>query len=404
MTYTDITPSLEHIERALFGPSDLLLERWAQSPDKIPSDTLASLEADEVAIKLRNDLMNQKAQEVIESSDAVSLPITMPSFLKQTVQRHLHVQNTDFSHVPQAGQIVSVTKINGPKGALGWDLPRPHAVLLSDPTEHPDIWYGWLVAPETLYAGEWDFVIQDDDGTVSPFAGMVQMLNPVHVYLCNVGTVIGQLTENALQTVRMLGMSMVTNTPLPVMGQAGAWVMREIDGRVIVTGSDILDEEDPRVQYQILYAHAVQAVTEPARLVAAEPSYWNKLLTVIQKKFQDMDKYLVPQPRIAMAMGEHNEPTDMAYQLGTFPLMMHLSSEEQSMVNIVIHHQDSEESFIISVLDDSGMPYVEKMLNSRNPKAKISIPIHDTFSLNILGESNCKEVRIDSISLDMLGQ
>jgi len=402
MSYTEITPSLEHIERALFGPSDALLQCWLETPDRIPADLRASLEHDDSAVLLRNATFNLNEDDTGDAHVAEADSCAMPSFLKQTVQRHLHAQQTDFGRSPQAGQIVSVTKIDGPQGSLGWDLPRPHAVLLSESTEHPDIWYGWMVAPETLYAGEWDFVIQEDDGTASPFAGMVQMCNPVHVYLRNIGSVIGQLTDDTLQTVRMLGMYMITNTPLPVMGQAGAWVMRQIDDQVIVTGTDIVDEDDPRVQYQMLYAHAAVAVKEPARLVAAEPSLWNQWLTAIQQSFAGVGEFLVPQPRVAMAMGESNSTADVAYQLGSFPLLAHLACEDETMLQIVVSHQPNGEACAVKIIDDSGMPLFESILDNEHPTAKIRILMNEPFSWHIKGEVSHKELTINPADLESL--
>jgi len=395
------TPTLEHIERDLFGPSDQMLQCWAKTPEKVPDDLRASLEKDESAIQMRDDFLSSieedNSEEKGQGIDALNHK--MPEFLQHAVNRLVSAQQANYGQLPQAGQIVSVSKIHGPEGDLGWDLPRPHAVLLSEPTEHPDIWYGWMVAPETMYASEWDFVIQEDDGLVSPFAGSVQMWNPVHLYLKNVGAVIGRLNADALYAARMIGVHMITNDPLPTLGQAGAWVLRQVDKRMVVTGQDIVEEDDPRIAYQQMYVHAAIAVKEPARLVATEPGLFASFLTSLQERLLDIGDLLAPQPRVALAMGEPNT----AYRLGSLPLQLYLSEEADDFLEIVIAYQADagRAGYGVLVLDDCGIPLLNVTLDPADKKeATLRIPVGEAFSLQVKDEHSELVLSLDSEGID----
>jgi hypothetical protein len=189
---------------------------------------------------------------------------------------------------------------------LDWDLPRPLAALLNAPAEVPQVWQGWLVAPETDYAGPWDLLLEDGDGPPDPLAGMVQLWNPVHLYLATAGTVLAQLPPPRLMALRALAAEFLTG-PDPDAAQArpGRPVSRRLGGLEVMTGSPLAGPDDPRHRYQTLYHAAAEALREPARLAmaaAARADWRRRLADAIGAAARALGLAFGPAPEVAHAM------------------------------------------------------------------------------------------------------
>jgi len=184
-------PPLALLETELFSPSDALIERW-RSGAELPVDLQRALDADPDAHVRRTALETALSTDP-EIGDAAPVP-PMPPDVQAMIRQRVASRQATFSRLPTSGQIVRMDEVRGPNGSLHWDLPRPLTVLLVEPTTTRQVWYGWLVTAESDYAGYWDLLLGAADEPCDPLARMVQLWNPVHVYLPSVSRVLAELT------------------------------------------------------------------------------------------------------------------------------------------------------------------------------------------------------------------
>ena len=132
-------------------------------------------------------LVNSDLRDLQGIAEMVQVPQALGAYLSRKVA----ALSATFSLFPSPGQIVSVERLVGPKGPMEEDLARPLCAVIDSPTETEDVWWGWMVGAEPDYACEWDFVLYDSDEPRDPLAAVVQLWNPVRVYLPSVARVIG---------------------------------------------------------------------------------------------------------------------------------------------------------------------------------------------------------------------
>jgi len=275
-------PPLKVIENKLFMPSDGLLLRWAADDPSLSQETVKALENNSVARELHADLKNQSdSAKVIEDKESESAPL--PSFLSELIDQRIAAREhyADVS-VPSPGQILQIDQIVGPKGPIDWDLPGPLAVLISEPTETKNVWYGWMVASETDYASHWDMLLEPEDQPFDPLASMIQIWNPVHIYVPYNAPVLATLKPERLQAVRALAVEFATgDDPDISLSQPGHIAPRAtFENFSILTGSPISGNDDPRQHYQVLYHRAADVLREVAPSVIYDqvpaPKHKNK--------------------------------------------------------------------------------------------------------------------------------
>ncbi len=316
-----LTPSLEFIERSLLGVSDGLLEaveRGETSPDISAAVRLSPEWAEHVALKQQfapNGGSVSATKEV--AADA------LPDFILDLIRRKAAANSLPETAPPAPGQIVSVEKIvTSRPDELDAFMSSPLFVLLDGPAELPGLWHGWLASGETDYASWWDFVLQEVDEPFDPAAGMVQLWNPVQLYLPQAGRIVAVLSSTRLQAVRALAAEFVTSqTPTNVAVWPGRVATRTtIGGMQAQTGSPLGGADDPRHRYQQIYLEAAEAVREPARIAMRKlgtvpegqiGSLLNKLIATAGR----LKEMLVPEPRVAVAMSEVTNPAipDLAW-------------------------------------------------------------------------------------------
>jgi tetratricopeptide (TPR) repeat protein len=295
-----LSPPLEVIERNLFGPSEELLAAWADNDPSLPPDLIAALAADPEARAHRDARLAAEAKAWEETPEQPQR--SMPAFLEDLIRRRQAHRDAQFSPKPRAGQILRVDEVIGPQG---WDLPQPLAVLISEPDpQDPSgrIWSGWLCASETQYAGYWDLLLEPEDEPFDPLAGMVQIWNPVYVYLPSTSLVLAELRPERLSAVRALASEFLT-TPEPDPRQAcpgRLLARRTLDNHLVLTGTPLGKAEDPRWRYSEIYARAAKAVKEPARLAAqalAEQISWvEHLVGSLRRSLEGIGLTLAPTP------------------------------------------------------------------------------------------------------------
>ena len=311
--HVPLSPAIEEIERRLLGVSDGLLEavkRGETSPE-IAETVHQSPEWDAYQVCIDNE--RKETQE--SATDNQSL--AMPDHIRDYIRRRVATRSLATMPRPAPGQIVSIEKIVTPRaGQMDAIMTAPLYILLDGPSEAPALWHGWLVAGETEYASWWDFVLQEEDAPFDPEAAMVQLWNPVHLYLPMAGKVVGCLSPHRLQAVRSLAADFVTSeTPTDVPVWPGRVAMRvTTSGLPVATGSPLGDQRDPRHRYQDIYFEAAEAVREPARLALAEVVPQASLMESLRLRLvaaaSELGQQLLPVPRIvhAMAEGDSEEP------------------------------------------------------------------------------------------------
>jgi hypothetical protein len=273
---------------------------------------------------------------VDERSTLLEGPAQVSPHIADMIRRRVAASGHSFSGVPTPGQILSIERVVGPDGDLGWDLARPLAVLIEshsvreNGSEFRDVWYGWMVAPETDYATWWDFVLGAEDEPFDPLAGVVQVWNPVYVYLksTNPNRILAELRPARLQAVRALAEEYLTAAePDPDEARPGFVALREtLGGLPVLTGTPLSGPDDPRWRYQELYHEAAEAIRLPARLAqraATDPlgALLKHLFAAAQGAVEAAQK-LLPEirdltPVFAPArLGEEAEAVPQAYRIG----------------------------------------------------------------------------------------
>lgn len=309
-----LRPDLASIRDRLFGISPALCEAVAQG------ETSPAVAAAARANPRWQDWQRAMAAAVSPAetqpgATATPLPAALAELVRRRVAANAAWQD---ERIPAPGQIVEARRIVTPHGEpCDGYMNAPLYVLLDAPAETEALWHGWLVSGEADYAGWWDFVLQEEDGPFDPEAGMVQLWNPVRLYLPMACRVVARLSPARLAALRSLAADYVAGSAAPpdVPVWPGRVAARATsDGLTVVTGSPLGDEDDPRHAYQHVYFHAAEAVRLPARLAlapsatAADTSQEQaegrlaRLYDDLVEQARRWGETLVPQPAVAVAM------------------------------------------------------------------------------------------------------
>ena len=215
MTFGPLTPTLATIERDLFGVDDA-----GQGSDSA------------------------------HDADAVGAPVEMGPALRAMIARRA-----------AAAQGSAATDASAPAlGDMWWlrlDGDSSAAILIREVT--PQRVQGWLVAGESAYAADRDWVLQEDEveGALDPRAAMVQLWNSVAVARDRLESPVGRMTEQAFHDlVQVAQAPAVDNGSGPVPGRVG---LVETAGVAWVSGTP-LGESDPRRSYQEIYARLAATI------------------------------------------------------------------------------------------------------------------------------------------------
>jgi hypothetical protein len=369
-------PPLTLLENELFTPSDALIQRW-RAGDALPIDLKRALETDPEAHARRDALdIAVVDQTVLEEAPVPPMPPDLRALIRQRVA----ARTAAFSPIPKSGQIVRIDEARGPQGALHWDLSRPLAVVLNAPTETPQVWYGWLVTAETDYASDGDLLLGAEDQPCDPLARMVQLWNPVHVYLPSISRVLAELRPERLAAVRALAAAFVTEPPSDsAQAQPGRIVRRTVGDYAVRTGTPLGGADDPRYRYQQLYHAYAEAVRAPAAQAAAQLRPARILDALRTALFDAIGDLLQPYQPIAQPMGETAALDIEHYQLSdqlrltlteTADGQARLRLENLQTTPLKIGVLDEEEIVEAACLDDR-QPVIELMLDPAQSRVLI---------------------------------
>lgn len=367
-------PPLTVLEQELFGPSDALIQRW-QRGEELPVDLKRALETDPKARARRAALEPAAAGADAAVVDEAAPVPPLPPDLQALIRCRVAARQARFSPVPTPGQIVRIDEARGPHGPLHWDLARPLAVLLDEPTETPNVWYGWLVTPETDYAGYWDMLLGPEDEPCDPLARMVQLWNPVHLYLPSVSRVLAELRPERLAAVRALAVEcLIAPEPDPAQAQPGSRVRRSVGAYRVRTGTPLGGPDDPRHRYQQLYHAYAAAVREPAAqaVALAQPAGFLDWLRSVRSALFDAIGGLLPYQPLAQPMGETAAQDIEHYQIpgrlrltltATADGLARLRLENLQPTPLQVLVLDDDEEIVEAAHLDQSQPVVELTLD-----------------------------------------
>lgn len=184
----------------------------------------------------------------------------IPDFLADIIARRVAAQAIAPSASPHAGLVVWV-KI--PETDSHHSSIAEVGVLLDRHEQQTGVWHGWMVSPDTDYAGPWDMLLEPQDEPFDPTAGMVQTWNDVRVRSEWITGVAARLSAQRLSDARSLAEECRLGVDLAEPSRPGRVAPRTLNnGAVILTGSPLGGEGDPRTEYQMLYFQASELLAQ----------------------------------------------------------------------------------------------------------------------------------------------
>ncbi len=377
-----LSPPIDLIEKQLFGVTEGLIEavQRGETSSNIADVVKRSVEWEEYQV----DLDEEKLRDHTVGIDIS--PTNIPNHIQDFIKRRVAASSLHSLSPPAAGQIVSVEEIITPKiGQLDAVMLTPLYVLLDAQSETSNIWHGWLVSAETDYAGWWDFVLQEQDAPFDPEAAMVQVWNPVRLYLPMLKRVVGRLTPFRLQTVRALVADfLLTTPPADIPAWPGRVASRTTSsGLTVTTGGPLGNISDDRHRYQSIYFEAAEAIREPARLaiIALSKIPENKVGALLNRLVVAAGKIaevLIPEPRVAIAMSgeEKSEAPDLYWRNIARLRIVELTDEGHGRMEITAI---GTESLIVEIRNGSQ---VEEHINIAS--AGVDIVAWDNSSTELI--------------------
>jgi hypothetical protein len=227
MKFGALTPTLATIERGLFGQAH-------------PEPPAPELSGDEAA------------------------PVEIGDALRAMIARRAAA-----ARAPRA--VAGAQAVAGDFWWLHLDAGVEQAVALLVRKVEDDAVQGWLVAGETAYASDRDWVLQQEDAqaALDPRLGMVQLWNAVTVPRHRLFEPAGSMAAKAFaELAQVAGAAVTPASAGPAPGRIG---LVDTDGVAWVCGTP-LGTSDPRRAYQALYARlAGMIAVRPADAPDASP-------------------------------------------------------------------------------------------------------------------------------------
>ncbi len=308
MSTLTLFPPLSVIQERLFGlPDDELLalaENRSTLPDATRQAALNDPHIREKVMDLRAQLAQDDTPDPIENTGAKP-----PDFIQKLMAQKVATRSALSGSALAPGLMIQITQLLSASGQpLDVILGAPFTVLLDRQSHLDHGWHGWVVSPDTDYAGFWDFVLQDEDRPFDPVCGMVQLWNPIQLYLPSdfKGEVLGKLSPERLQSLRALAVEFVEGCESQPKPNPGRVALRSTyQGYSVVTGTPLDERYDPRLAYQADYHHAAQILNAPLLAKIYERNVFQELIESIRNAWQQVTgDWIESQPPVAYAMGD----------------------------------------------------------------------------------------------------
>ena len=150
-------------------------------------------------------------------------------------------------------------------------------------------WHGWMAVSEADWAGAFDLLLEPQDEPFEPVLGVVQAWNRVTLFntptLC--ARVQGELSATRLAAVRALAEEAQAASVGADAADArpGRIALRSVDGFSMLTGTPLGAPDDPRREYQGLYAQAARQFvdSQPASALLEAPVSETPVATWVER-------------------------------------------------------------------------------------------------------------------------
>jgi hypothetical protein len=377
-------PPITQIQDRLFGLSDELLLNLVNNAKSIPS-AVRTAALEQPGVKQLLAELNLASEENITFVEA-----EIPLFIRDLIDRRCAVQSAQFDTQTSAGQILKIDQVKAPKNQLNWQLSSPLLVLLDKPTEQSsDIWSGWIVSPDTDYADYWDVLLEPCDEPFDPSAGIIQVWNPVHLWMPQASQVIAQLSQNRLQSIRAVASEFIVTENSDEVANPGFIAPRKtLHDFTVLTGTMLGNQQDPRHQYQQLYFKVAKAIKEPARIALSQlaPSFFNNCVATLSGLRDKLGQVvLVPDTLIPQAMSNDNEKNSQqvkTFKLEDYGLFITIREAPNDVLKISLQISETEGELKITQLEDD-IKTEHYTLNQAQPKIILEIMSTNSNSLII---------------------
>lgn len=284
------SPSLDDIQQRLFAPSYALVKIWVETPEALDNEIIKQLEASTLAQQEKEAY--QQSQEPVgaeivnalfttdSSTNKTEQTAQIPDAIKQLIQQRSEVAKHCFSQSPSEGLIVFLGKGDDSASDLNLAMASPLVVILNKPSNNKNIWDAWMVAAETDYASDWDMLLDAHiDTPLDPLVGMVQVWNPVRIYLPLIEKSIGELKPERLATLRKLANAYQANAAINHTEKTSTLIK----------------------QYQKMYAEVATFITKKAVITKSPFECWK---TAFLAQTEKLTNLFIPVPAVNYAMGE----------------------------------------------------------------------------------------------------
>lgn len=360
MSTITLYPPLTQIEQRLFAVPDDLLLRLAEDDVSVPEPVRQAALSDDHVLEQITVLREALKDDFSIVSEVIEPLVEPPAFIKTLIAHKVAANCADFGRIPASGQFIQLMNIPTPPGMVSdLQLATPLVVLLDYQVKDSGVWLGWLVSPEVQYAGFWDLLLQPEDEPFDPLCGMVQIWNPIQLYLPDAfkAKALGRLSAARMLSVRALAWEYLQGDPVMPRSRPGFIAMRPTANDFsIVTGSPLGQESDPRHAYQHCYHHVADLLNEPVRVWQAEPvasdvSLLEALFDVIATAWHQATGWFpAPEIPVAHAMGDYTNEEVITMSLQDDLQMILRQADNTIDVSLVYR---GSRSLDIIVIDDN---------------------------------------------------
>jgi hypothetical protein len=260
--------SLLEIADQLFGIPDDFLECLAQGQvdeSVLPEEVRECLYLDNVQerLKVLGGLSAAETDTGAVATERLRPPESIMERARQKTEAIRQARDVSFDRLVR-GVIVRTRPIDAKNASIEGirDSRSPVAIVLYAPQVDedgeivdPTVWSGWVASPYVDFATTWDLILDPNDEPINPEWAMIHCWNFVTVKLdFQHDEIIGVLSAERFRAVCSIANECLAEAypdEEPIVGFVG---MRETaDGLVVLTGTGLGDDDDPRFVFRRLY-------------------------------------------------------------------------------------------------------------------------------------------------------
>ncbi len=299
-------------------------------------------------------------------AEAEAVPVALPADLAALIAARTSAAAHHAQQAPRPGVIVRLQQ------------PQPVAVLLT--ALQDDYWQGYLMAGETDYATAADVFLEEQDAPFDPQATVVQLWNPVRVHPQQIAAAIGALSPARLAAMMELAAQVQAGAACDARAEPGALLQQvTASGQVLLTGTPLGADHDPRRRYQALYhAVALQIHAAAPAPVAPATSWLEQMLTTWRDVAQRWQLPLEPvlQPTLGAAL------TSQRWRIGGL-LELHLNPTASGDAVLIQAHWQPQQPVRVELVAADGQVRQLRQLDHTCPQGDLFIGADEQLTLRV---------------------